>query len=358
MRVLITAEILRNRFVTGVEQYTRQLIGALAAIPDIELTLLCEDPRQAATFGHQVQYLIYRPPAWLREFCYVVAPPRRLGQFDIIHCPTVLAPFYNRPGPRIVMTCHDLSPLTEPTCHTLRHRFYFRHILPLRLRVVDHFIAVSHSTKKDMKRLCHIPQDRITTVHLGAPPVFSTANSFKENYLLAVGTLEPRKNLKRVIQAFLVLKQHRENVADRLLIVGTKGWDYDDTVELMQRHTDSVQFLGYVSDHELQNLYRKAKGLIYPSIYEGFGLPVLEAMAMGCPVVTSDRSSLPEIGGNAVLYVNPHDISQIAAAMEKLLTDDGLRRTLAERGLARASRFSWERCAQETVAVYQEILNR
>jgi glycosyltransferase involved in cell wall biosynthesis len=188
--------------------------------------------------------------------------------------------------------------------------------------------------------------------------VFSAANRSKENYLLAVGTIEPRKNLKRVIQAFLVLKRHRKNLADRLLIVGTKGWGYDDTVELMQRHTDSVQFLGYVSDHELQNLYRKAKGLIYPSIYEGFGLPVLEAMASGCPVVTSDRSSLPEIGGDAVLYVNPHDILQIAAAMEKLLTDDGLRRTLAERGLARASRFSWERCAQETVAVYQKILHR
>lgn len=102
MRVLITAEILRNRVVTGVEQYTRQLIQALAAIPDIELTLLGEDPRQAAAFRHQVQYQIYRPPACLREFCYVVLPPRGLGQFDIIHCPTVLAPFYGRPGPRMV----------------------------------------------------------------------------------------------------------------------------------------------------------------------------------------------------------------------------------------------------------------
>jgi len=357
MRVLITAEILRNRVVTGVEQYTRQLIGALAAIPDIELTLLCEHPRQAATFGHQIQYLIYRPPAWLREFCYVVAPPRRLGQFDIIHCPTVLAPFYNRPGPRIVMTCHDLSPLMDPGWHPLRHRFYFRHILPLRLHVVDHFIAVSHSTKKDMERLYRIPEDRITTVHQGAPPGSFPENGLKENYLLAVGTLEPRKNLKRVIQAFVYLKQHRENVADRLLVVGSKGWHYGDTFELLQRHIDSVQFLGYVSDHELQRLYRKAKGLIYPSFYEGFGLPVLEAMASGCPVVTSDRSSLPEIGGDAVLYVNPDEVLQIAAAMEKLLMDDSLRRTLAKRGLARASRFSWERCAQETVAVYEKILN-
>ena len=146
--------------------------------------------------------------------------------------------------------------------------------------------------------------------------------------------------------------------SSRLLVVGAKGWHYGDTFELLQRHIDSVQFLGYVSDHELQRLYRKAKGLIYPSFYEGFGLPVLEAMASGCPVVTSDRSSLPEIGGDAVLYVNPDNVLQIAAVMEKLLMDDSLRRTLAKRGLARASRFSWERCAQETVAVYEKILNR
>jgi glycosyltransferase involved in cell wall biosynthesis len=358
MRVLITAEMLRNRVVTGVEQYTRQLIHALATIPDIELTLLCADPQQAATFGHQVQCLIYRPPAWLREFCHVVLPPRRLGQFDIIHCPTVLAPFYGRPGPQIVMTCHDLSPLIDPGWHPLRNRLYFRHLLPLRLHVVDHFIAVSHSTRIDMERLYRIPQNRITAVYLGSPPMFSAAHGSKENYLLAVGTLEPRKNLKRVIQAFVYLKQHRENVADRLLVVGTKGWYYGDIFEMLQRHADSVQFLGYVSDHELQHLYRKAKGLIYPSFYEGFGLPVLEAMASGCPVVTSDRSALPEIGGGAVLYVNPDNVLQIAAAMEQLLMDDALRRTLAERGLARASRFSWKRCAQETVAVYEKILNR
>jgi glycosyltransferase involved in cell wall biosynthesis len=357
MRVLITAEMLRNRVVTGVEQYTRQLISALARIPGIDLTILCEDPQHAKTFGDLVQCLIYRPPARAREVCHVVWPPRGLKQFDVIHCPTVLAPFCCRPGPRVVMTCHDLSPLIEPGWHRLRDRLYFRHLLPLRLGMVDHFLASSQSTKRDMERHYHIPQGRITTVYLGCSAEFFPANGVKENYLLTVGTLEPRKNLKRVIEAFIYLKQHRQDVADRLLVVGTRGWYYGEAFELMQRYADSVQFLGYVSDQDLQHLYRRAKGLIYPSFYEGFGLPVLEAMASGCPVVTSDRSSLPEIGGDAVLYVNPDNVLEIAAAMEKLLMDDTLRRTLVERGLCRAAQFSWARCARETVTVYEKTLS-
>jgi glycosyltransferase involved in cell wall biosynthesis len=356
MRVLITAEIFRHRTVTGVEQYASQLIRALGRHSDVELTLLCEQPQHAAPFCPPAQVRIYRPPLRPRDICYAFFPPRDLAQFDIIHCPTVLAPFYGRPGPRIIMSCHDLSPLIEPSWHPWPVRFYFRYLLPVRLRRVDQVIASSHSTRKDLLRLYRVPADRVTTVHLGPHPGSFPETGAKENYLLSVGTLEPRKNLKRVIEAFIHLRQQRGDIVDRLLVVGAKGWYYDDLFEMIQGHTDSIQFLGYVSNNELHRLYRRAKGLIYPSLYEGFGLPVLEALASGCPVVTSDRSSLPEIGGDAVLRVNPEDVLQIAAAMEKLLTDAHLRQALAESGLAKASQFSWERCALETIAVYKKTL--
>ena len=173
----------------------------------------------------------------------------------------------------------------------------------------------------------------------------------------AVGTLEPRKNLRRVIGVCGSSPRPAENprsIADRRTArLGDSGID-----RLLTEHPEAIQWVGYVPDSQLRELYRRAKALIYPSLYEGFGLPVVEAMSLGCPVITSRRSSLPEVGGGAAIYVDAEDVKDIAQAIRNLLSHPSLRPNLQERGRAQAAKFSWRRCADETVAVYEQVLGQ
>jgi len=177
-----------------------------------------------------------------------------------------------------------------------------------------------------------------------------------ERYILSVGTIEPRKNLGRVLTAFERLRG--EGLVDAFVIVGKKGWLYDDFFAQLDRSParDAVIFPGWVADEDLPAMVAGAACLAFPSEFEGFGLPVLEAMACGTPVVCSNTSSLPEIAGDAALLVNPLDTDAIAAALRRVLSEPGLAAELRARGIAQAARFSWERAAQETVAVYERLL--
>ena len=355
MRVLITGEILRH-LATGVEHYTRQLIGALAARGDLDLTVLCRRAEHADGLPAGVAVATYCPPKQLRYPYYGLRPWPHLGEFDVIHCPTVIAPFLRRPkGPKLVMTIHDLIPLAAPHYHHLGFRVYFRHVLPRLMRIFDAFIADSESTRQDMHRLLGTPCDMVTVVPLAARrmgPQVEVPRE-EEDFLLAVGTVEPRKNLVRVLEAFVRMRQGANVPPTRLLVAGRVGWERTDLVRLIRSAAPDVEMLGYVSDDRLHNLVRRAKALVYPSLYEGFGLPVLEAMAAGCPVITSNRSSLPEVGGDAVIYVDPEKVASIAEAMRQIVDDAELRTALASKGLKRAAEFSWRRCADQTVEVYQ-----
>jgi glycosyltransferase involved in cell wall biosynthesis len=175
--------------------------------------------------------------------------------------------------------------------------------------------------------------------------------------VLGVGTLEPRKNLPRLVEAFAQLPA--EVRGDRLLaLVGALGWDTAETVYSLRRHSALVRPLGYVEDDRLRELYRGADLFAYPSLYEGFGLPVLEAMASGTPVLTSRSSSLPEVAGEAAIYVEPQEADSIADGLRQALTDPARRARLSESGIDRARRFSWERTAAETLSVLEELSER
>ena len=212
-----------------------------------------------------------------------------------------------------------------------------------------------------------IPPEKITVIYEAAdtrfrpqpPETVAEARSryhLPERYLLFVGTIEPRKNLGRLLQAFERLRA--EKLTDALVIVGKRGWLYDDFIAQWEASParDAVIFPGWVDDADLPAIYAGAQALAFPSIFEGFGLPILEAMGCGTPVACSNTSSLPEVAGDAALLFDPQDVDALTDALRRLLSDRDLAEALAARGLAQAARFSWARAAQETAALYHELL--
>ncbi len=285
------------------------------------------------------------------------------GPADIFHATDHLLPYL--PHTRTVFTLGDLTFLSHGQTHATLNRTFLRLMMPLFLRRADAIIAISASTRREMERyyrplptLCHVIYPG---VHSRFRPVTDEAvladvrarYSLPARFVLYVGTIEPRKNLPALIRAY-----QQAAIADvRLVIAGKKGWMYAETFAQVQvlGLEDQVLFTGFVADDDLPALYTLAELFVFPSLYEGFGLPVLEAMACGTPVITSSLSSLPEVAGEAGLLVDPTDVAGLASAIRRVLDDAGLWGAMAEKGIAQAARFSWQRAAVETLALYREI---
>ncbi len=266
-----------------------------------------------------------------------------------------------------VLTVHDLIFRRYPSHHKPMNRWYLNLTMPLYCRRATHIIAVSEQTKRDVMAAYGIAGDKITVVYEAASPHFGPQAADRvdaaraqyglpERYILSVGTIEPRKNLGRVLNAFERL--HSEGLVDAFVIVGKKGWLYDDFFAQVDRSPAkrAVLFPGWVSDDDLPAVYAGATAVAFPSEFEGFGLPVLEGMACGAPVVCSNTSSLPEIAGDAALLVDPTDMDALTAALRRIASEPDLAAEMRRRGYAQAGQFSWERAAQETVQVYKRAM--
>ena len=269
-------------------------------------------------------------------------------------------------GVPTVLTVHDLIFRHLPEHHKTLNRWYLNLTLPLYCLRATHIIAVSQQTRRDLITFYGLPPEKISVIHEAADRRFrpqspenvaSARERYRlpERYLLFVSTIEPRKNLTRLLQAFE--RVHAAGLTDALVIVGKRGWLYGDFFAAVEKSPvrQVVIFPGFVPDADLPAVYAGAQALAFPSLYEGFGLPVLEAMACGAPVVCSNRSSLPEVAGDAALLVDPLDVDALAAALAQVLSDETLRREMRARGLTQAAQFSWERTARETLAVYQKV---
>jgi alpha-1,3-rhamnosyl/mannosyltransferase len=256
-------------------------------------------------------------------------------------------------------TVHDLVPFHRDL-GAPRGSIVERLMLRLAVRHTDTFLCVSEATREELEERFPSAKGRAVVTHLAADERFSSQVEPGERerlglerpYVLALGTIEPRKNLERLIEAYVGLPESVRAGFD-LCLAGSLGWKTGPIVELIERHPHSVRQLGYVADEDLPALYRNAALFVYPSLQEGFGLPVLEALSCGTAVITSDVSSMPEVGGEAARYVNPRDTQDIRAALEELLTDDAKREALAARGPAQAARFSWRRTAEQTLAAIE-----
>jgi glycosyltransferase involved in cell wall biosynthesis len=293
------------------------------------------------------------------------------GRLDLFYSPDFALP-PTWPGTQTLLTIHDLSFVRHPDAFVPALRRYLERVVPRSIERADVVLADSAHTRADLVSLFGISPDRVEVILPGVDARFQPAPSSttsptsgaerprserlrkryaigEKPYVLSVGTLQPRKNYVRLIQAF---SQSRASTNENteLLIAGGRGWLFQDIVEEAEKH-DCVRLLGFVDDEDLPALYRGATLFAFPSLYEGFGLPVLEAMACGVPVVCSETSSLPEVAGDAALLVDPLDVDGLNEALDRAIEDEEQRQTMIERGLARAAHFTWERSAQQLLDV-------
>lgn len=285
---------------------------------------------------------------------------RRMKRFrpHLLHSlKTHLNPWKSCPA---IITIHDLIFLRRPEFYPASWKMYWKPMVMTAARLATAVIADSHNTAADVRDLLGVPGEKIHVVHLGAPDVAPAAATERpphpSPYYLYVGNITVRKNVDGLVRAFDLCKQ-RFHIPHDLIVVGNLDWKGREILDGAARCASaaSIAYRGYVSNEELSTLYRNAAAFVYLSHYEGFGLPVLEAMAHGCPVVAARTSSLPEVAGEAALLVDPDNVEEIASAMERCASSPELRSDLVRRGYERASRFTWEKTAEETLNVYRRV---
>ena len=296
---------------------------------------------------------------------------RLLPDVDLFHGTEHLLPRLRRV--RTVFTLHDLIFRFDPDSHLPLNRIYLNLMVPRFLKAADAIIVVSECTQRDAVRLYGVPSERIHVIPEGVHPRFrpiadlTRLAAVRDKYglpsrfVLHVGTIEPRKNLPMLMKSWEAVKSEERGRDDlKLVIAGKPGWLYKETFATADRLglADDVIFTGYMEDADLPVLYNAATALAMPSRYEGFGLPIAEAMACGTPVVCSDVSSLPEVAGDAALLVPPDDVRGWVEALTHVISDEGLRGTLREKGLKQAAKFSWERAAHQTGQVYSGVMSQ
>jgi glycosyltransferase involved in cell wall biosynthesis len=352
----------------GISTYVLRLLQALAALDEETdyCVLHSRKDRRPPLPGPNFRSVACWTPAHHRwERWALGMEVSRLG-LDLLHSPDFIPPAFGYR--RSVITVHDLNFLYYPQFLAAESRCYYNGQIAWAVSRADHVLADSHATKADLVSMLDVEPEKVTVVHLAADPTYSplaevearkvvAKYGLEPGYLLFVGTLEPRKNLPGLLQAYRLLRDEGATRAP-LVMVGGKGWLYDEIFERVEtlHLVEHVRFLHGVPDGDLPGLYSAAGVLTTPSFYEGFGLPALEAMTFGIPVVVSDRASLPEVVGEAGLLVNPDDPEDIAGALGRVLTEEPLRARMREQGLAQAARFTWERAARETLAVYRAVL--
>ncbi len=351
---------------TGTERYTYEVVAGLARIDRRSAYRLYTNgiPPALPPLGPNVALRsIPLPRLWTHA---------RLGlelacrSPDVLFVPAHVVPLAHPPAS--VVTIHDLGYLAFPQAHTARRRLELELTTRWSLRAARLTIAISQATKDDLVRHYGADPARVRVVHHGLGESFQPVESplaiaaarehhdIAQRYLLYVGTVQPRKNLERLIDAFALVANRPELTGVQLVIAGGRGW-LSENIE--RRAADlglakRVRLCGYLPDADLPALLSGALAFVFPSLYEGFGMPVLEAMACGAPVLTSNTSSLPEVAGDAALLVDPSNTEEIAAGITRIASDGGLRGRLYARGLARAASFTWDRCARETLAVLKE----
>jgi glycosyltransferase involved in cell wall biosynthesis len=336
------------------------------ADPQIEYTVFLSERRYVAAPGIQIKASrlpTHRP--WARIVWEQAVQPWAISRagVDLIHEPAFVGPLASRCP--VVITIHDLSFLFYPQGFRVLNRLYLKLFTRVSVQRARRIIAVSESTKRDLVQQYGISPAKIDVVYNGVDSgfrplpaaevaAFKAARGLPDRFILFVGTLEPRKNVIRLIESYARLPKARPP----LMLVGGKGWLYDEMfarVEALDL-ADEIHIVGYVPAEDLCLWYNAADLFVYPSVYEGFGLPPLEAMACGTPVITSTTSSLPEVMGRAGLLVDPTDTEALTSAMEQVLTSVEVRERMQAAGLARAQGFSWRETARRTVASYRRAL--
>jgi len=358
----------------GNETYIRNLIKSLAEVDgENRYTIYLANARAAALwrdgFANQFKNFTVRllpPPTPLVRVPVFLAYELLRRPVDVLHVQYTAPPFCRVP---VVVTIHDLAFEHLPETFTRRGSFQLKLTVRRTAKKAARIATVSEYSRQDLLRTYHLPPEKVAVTYNGIEPHFTPqpkspgeAGEIRQrfgiarDFLLAVGSLQPRKNLVRLIRAYAKLRNENENFTRQLVIVGRKLWLADEIFAEVkkQRWAEDVILTGYVADEDLPALYRSASAFVYPSLFEGFGLPPLEAMACGAPVVTSDISSLPEVTGDAALLIDPRDEQSLANALIEIVNNQPLRARLREKGIAQAGKFTWREAAEKTLRLYRE----
>ena len=290
---------------------------------------------------------------------------RIFSDVTVFHGTDHLLPYLS--GIKGVLTLHDFTYRLCPKTHTVPNRLFLTLAMRCFLRAANALIAVSECTKRDATRLYGVEPSKVTVIHLGVDPRFRPVSrnektdlrekyGLPDHFLLVLGTLEPRKNLAAVLDAYCLLK--RRGLRHKLVVAGKRGWLFQKVLDKIEKLGlgDDLIMTGHIPDADLPTLYGSADLFVFPSLYEGFGLPVLEAMACGTPVACSNASSLPEVVGPAALLFDPRDPGQIAEGITHVLENSSLIEQLREKGRIRAKELTWDKTAQETARVYRRVI--
>lgn len=352
---------------TGTENYSYQIIKNLSSIDLKNNYLIYIKKSQVSNLKSQM---------WPQNFQFkIIDLPRLWTQIglalrtfidpiDVLFVPSHTLPLIKRPGLKTVVTVHDLGAEYLPALHQLKQVLYLNLMTHYQLKSADRIIAVSEATKADLINRVQVRKNKVSVVYEAADEkVFNKISTDslqyvlrhfklqKNKYFLFVGTIQPRKNLEKIIEAFKVFSE--STLGYNLVLAGGKGWKSDTIYDLPQKLGigQEVRFIGRVTDEELRALYNGATGLVYPSLFEGFGLPIVEAFNCGCPVITSKISSMPEVAGDSAILVDPYNKEEIAEALGSLASKDTLRSSLIKKGYLRSKFFSWRKAAIDTLEV-------
>jgi glycosyltransferase involved in cell wall biosynthesis len=373
MRIGIDAHAIGARQ-GGNETYITNLIKSLADIDGDNLYTIYLANAAAATQWREGFTNRYRnfsvkllpPPTPLVRVPVYLTYELFRRPVDVLHVQYTAPPFCRVP---VVVTIHDLAFERMPETFTRRGSLQLKLTVRRTAKKAARVATVSEYSRQDLLSIYKLPPEKVVVTYNGVESGFTTQLSVpneaeevrrrfgvSRDFLLAVGSLQPRKNLVRLIRAYSRLRSEREDFRPQLVIVGRKLWLASEIFDEVkrQRWGDDVILTGYVADEDLPALYRAARAFVYPSLFEGFGLPPLEAMACGTPVVTSDVSSLPEITGDAALLIDPNDERALANALIEIVNNDRLRADLREKGIAQAKKFTWRDAAEKTLRLYQE----
>lgn len=359
---------------TGIGHYTFELARSLALLaPSDEFELISPFPFRAELSDQQLPLNLRTrkaPVNLLSKRWWAVGLPSYVGraEYALFHGTNYDIPLWKR-CPTVV-TIHDLSVILHPHLHTPRIARRARRRLPVMARAATMIITATEAGKREVCEHLKVGPERVAVTPY-APrrafrpvPLEQTVEvrrrlGVEDEFLLFVGTIEPRKNLFTLIRAYEEILR-RNSLRPQLVIAGMQGWLMDDLFSYIKRAGigDRLCFTGYLSEEDLSALYSSCRVFIYPSLYEGFGLPPLEAMACGAPVITSRIGSIMEVVGSAARLIEPTDAEALAQSIIKLLEDDGERERLRRAGRERALRFTWEKTAQQTLGIYRQVINR
>jgi len=341
MKLIFDIRVLTHKNYTGVENYTNNILQSISQKLDIALDIATAKPKTSNKYlSHLWTHFIL---------------PFKKG--DILFCPANIAPLFVPKNKKLVVTIHDVAFLTYPKSFSKFFQTYYRLVMPLIVKRADKIITDSKTSKKEIIKFYPKAKEKIEIIYLGCDQKFVVLNNIKKkNQILYVGSMNERKNFSSIIKAFETLNNNNYT----LLMVGNFLSNFiidDETRELINaaKSNPNIKFKNGVNDDELVQIYNESKLLVFPSFYEGFGLPVLEAMACGTAVVCSDATSIPEVGGDAVVYCDPYNVEDIKDKIALVLADENLQKSMRQKGVLRAKEFTWEKSAREHMRVFDRM---